>query len=715
MIGAETCDDGNSDSGDGCSSTCQLEPGYACPNLGEPCVKSECGNGKMELGEQCDCGTDSTKLPSGCKAVNGLFYGDGKGCSKTCTKEPSCLDSSGKTQACTATCGDGNMDPGEDCDDGNLADGDGCSSQCKIEDGFTCTTTTEQDSSTCQSGSGQCLELPVTYRDFQPENVASGGHPDFFFLGTKKSGSTSPTTICVPNSGGPSKGNDSTARCWGIMADTLSKGKPQPGTTKTCACQFSDWNIANSSRIPGNYTQAGNDSPLSDGAGNYLGGAAGSAVSVTGNAGVSSGTITGYTASTPGGPIWAGTTPAYKDANSFNQWFNDDSTVNETFTGVIEMTSIGTNIYQYASKSHLATGGFFPLDTLNASKATLCNLWPYWNHGNGNPIWATCTGDQYLFPPRVTAADCPTGATLTDGCWVTAVPGVKHDSYFTDEARYYFVYDGDAGISLSFYGDDDLYIFINGQLVLDLGGVHQQLPGKVSVTGSPGDATYTAGGCLDTAGNQTGAVAGSTACTVTNNGKTSPAAVTPDDFKAGTVKLGLVTGKVYEIAIFGADRHPPESNYQLTLQGFTTKKSACKPHCGDGIATNGEQCDCGDGSGDTPDGCSGPNNDTTYGGCKTDCTYGPFCGDKIVQGPPDGPEECDLGKDNGNTDLGKDGCTIGCLKPHFCGDNIVDPGEACDLGDRNGKALDTDLQPSESSDAVVYCKPDCTIPDGIVF
>ncbi len=27
----------------------------------------------------------------------------------------------------------------------------------------------------------------------------------------------------------------------------------------------------------------------------------------------------------PGGPIWKGTTPAYKDANSFKQWFNDDA------------------------------------------------------------------------------------------------------------------------------------------------------------------------------------------------------------------------------------------------------------------------------------------------------------------------------------------------------------------------------------------------------
>jgi cysteine-rich repeat protein len=712
IIGSETCDDGNTIDGDGCSSTCQLEPGYACPNVGQACVKSECGNGKTEKGEQCDCGTDSTKLPSGCKAVNGLFYGDGKGCSKTCTKEPSCLDSSGKTQSCTATCGDGNLDPGEDCDDGDLQDGDGCSSKCKIEDGFKCTTNTAQDSSPCQSGSGQCLELPVIYRDFQPENVASGGHPDFPFLGTKFGGSK-PTTLCVPNAGGLAKGNDSTARCVGIMASTLLNGKPQPGTTTQCDCQFSDWNIANSSRIQGNYTQAGNDSPLSDGAGNFQGGTAGTTVNTTSTGGAYTGTLTGYTTSSPGGPIWKGKVPAYKDAKSFAQWFNDDSTVNKTFTAVLELPSIGTNVYQYASKSHLAQGGFFPLDTLNPSQATLCNLWPYWNHGNGTPFWTTCTGDQYLFIPRVTQADCVSGDTIDDGCWVTAVPGLKHDSYFTDEARYYFVYDGTNGISLSFYGDDDLYIFINGVLVLDLGGVHQQLPGTVTVTGDPGDAKVLEGGCVDTGGNQIGASAGSTACSP-GNVKPALTAVSPGDFSDHTVKLGLNTGKVYEIAIFGADRHPPESNYQLTLQGFTTKKSSCTPRCGDGIATNGEQCDCGDGSlSNLPDGCTTKNDDSTYGGCMTTCKYGPFCGDKIVNGP----EECDLGNKNGDTSLGKDGCSIGCLKPHYCGDGIVDTDlkEECDLKDLNGKTLDANGVESSAPDAVIHCTTDCAIPPGVVF
>lgn len=657
LIGREQCDDGNATGGDGCSSTCQVEPGADCAELGKPCLRGVCGNGKREAGEVCDCGTDDTNLPSGCRGVNGLFYGDGKGCSTTCTKEPTCQDASGKTQACTTSCGDGNIDPGEECDDGNLVSGDGCSNHCETESGFACASQTIQVSSTCQSSTGQCLQLPVIFRDFQPENVAAGGHPDFPFLGTRYGGSVSPTTICVPNASGPAKGMDATARCWGIVGDSLLGGKPQPGPTATCACQFSDWSIGNSSHISGGYTEADNDSPLSDGNGGYQGSGADAVVETISTAGAYTGVIKGYTSSTPSGPIWKGTVPTYRDAQSFNQWWKDDPAVNKTFYGVLELPAIGSNIYQYASAVHLASGGFFPLDLFNPSQAILCNLWPYWNRYGGGPIWSTCTGDQYLFPPRVIQSDCPNQNPLAFGCWVSGVRGFKHDFYFTEEVRYHFVYGGSSAISFLFYGDDDLFAFVNGVLVLDLGGIHAPLPGKVTLSGNPGDAQVVEGGCLDSAGNITGTSSGSTACSSTSG--SAVRASDPDDFRVRTVKLGLEPGKVYELAIFGADRHPPESNFLLTLQGPTTRRSVCTPRCGDGVVSVSEECDCGDGSVPVSAGCAGPNDDATYGGCTSMCRFGPYCGDGHVNGP----EECDLGKDNGATAPGADGCSRGCLKP----------------------------------------------------
>jgi hypothetical protein len=404
-----------------------------------------------------------------------------------------------------------------------------------------------------------------------------------------------------------------------------------------------------------------------------------------------------------------------KDANSFKQWFTDDTSVNKTYLSVLEMHPTGTNIYQYASKSHLAQGGFYPLDTLNPTQVTLCNLWPYWNHGNASPIWATCTGDQYLFPPRIVAGDCGTAA-ITAGCWITAVPGVKHDNYFTDEARYFFVYDKTVGVSLQFFGDDDLFVYINGILVLDLGGVHQQLPGKVVVIGDPGaqQATITEGGCLDAAGNITTTQAGYQAAGCSQIGY--PAPIVGDDYHSRTANLNLENGKVYEIAIFGADRHPPESNFQLTLNGFNTKTSNCIPHCGDGMVTGGEECDCGDGTVPVPAGCLGANNDTLYGGCKTDCKWGPFCGDGVTQSPPAGPENCDQGSKNGSV-TGQGGCTFGCKNPHYCGDKIIDSdrGEQCDLGsDVNGIYYDGNGSPSavqtDKGGGTMKCTSDCKVP-----
>jgi len=85
----EECDDGNLQSGDGCSSTCSIEL---------------CGNLSIDLNEQCDDGN--------------LQSNDG--CNRYCQIE---------------FCGDRVIQQtrGEQCDDGNGISGDGCTGSCKLE------------------------------------------------------------------------------------------------------------------------------------------------------------------------------------------------------------------------------------------------------------------------------------------------------------------------------------------------------------------------------------------------------------------------------------------------------------------------------------------------------------------------------------------------------------------------------------------------------
>jgi fibro-slime domain-containing protein len=718
VVGGEGCDDGNTTDGDGCSVVCQVEPGASCPKNGSmpapgKCTGTECGNGTKEGNEGCDCGTSLTgPWPAGCKGPNGLFFGDASGCSKTCTKEPTCRDASGKTQACSTACGNGAVETGEDCDDGNTDSGDGCSKDCKVEAGFMCKPLMQDDTADCKEtgNTGKCLQLPVIYRDFKNEHE-TGGHPDFFYLGAAVSGGPSisgvqsdagPQTVaytkryCVPNSSGPAKKNDSTNRCWDIAkANLAANGKPEFNTARTgaggnplfCDCQFIDWSHdTNGGHVPG-YTQ----------------------------------TVNGPTQGLPyangasGHPMYRGPAPVVSSATTFLDWWKDGMYTGNTHSvGTLEMKAIGGGQYQFSSQVNAVTGGFFPLDPpahgfplyqpapagpgtapqMVGTEAMLCNLWPYW-YNSASFGGTTCKGDQYLFPPSLippdTATGCPTGMNC-GGKWYTAQQGWFHDSWFTDEARYLFTYTGD--FSLQFYGDDDMFIYINGVLVVDLGGVHQRLPGKVSVTGPTGTATIIEGGSLDAGGTvilpcastsldpYTGVAFNLT--TGTDGNGHSNCTNTSCDCRNRTANLNLTMGRTFEIAVFGADRHPTESNYQLTLAGFQTEKSNCGPQCGDGVRTGAEECDCGMSTASNDPLCGGKTNDGSYGGCTDKCKYGPYCGDAVVD---PAHEECDLGSKMNNTTYGgMTGCAPGCKFPHFCGDGNVDEaeGEQCDLGGANG-------------------------------
>lgn len=159
----EDCDDGDAESNDGCSATCQAEGtdvcAQVCSSTGNSCdADSDCQetcDTATSLctvsGDSCTTDADCTYYASTCDFTGTDCCGngsaeyssdgageecddgnadDGDGCSSSCTNEGA--------SAVGATCGNGSIGQsedlgGEDCDDGNKANGDGCSSVCLNE------------------------------------------------------------------------------------------------------------------------------------------------------------------------------------------------------------------------------------------------------------------------------------------------------------------------------------------------------------------------------------------------------------------------------------------------------------------------------------------------------------------------------------------------------------------------------------------------------
>lgn len=177
--------------------------------------------------------------------------------------------------------------------------------------------------------------------------------------------------------------------------------------------------------------------------------------------GATPGVVTGMVGSTLVGGLpvaGANINAGGSSAANFAQWFVNTPGVNKAGSLTMNLGQNASGAYTYSNNS------FFPLDGLG-----------YGNQGRSH---------NYHFTLHL------------EGQLAFSDPTAGADQQFT------------------FSGDDDLWVFVNGQLVLDLGGVHS------SVTGSFDE----------------------------------------EDLKA----LGMAAGTAYDLDIFFAERHTTESNFAIT-------------------------------------------------------------------------------------------------------------------------------------------------------
>jgi fibro-slime domain-containing protein len=521
-----------------------------------PPMPPTCGDGVTKCPHEIVCGDHVAEGHEGCDDGNATA---GDGCSPTCTVE--CGWECPPGVACRAIkCGDGLMAGAEQCDDGNATAGDGCSPSCTLEskpstlaEGWSCTSAQKADG--C-SGPTVCVATACGNGKAEGSEQCDDGN-------TVTGDGCSPLCrlepVCPPN-GGPC----STVCGSGLLLPGDQKecddGNTVPGDGCSTDCKIEPGFTC--TKVPVNpnplvlpvvyrdfqsWTDPSGHPDFDHWIGYGQAGLAQPTLSATsGGVPVHAAQCLPLTANlcpSDGAPAWDAS------VDWFGMWYTDVPKYNKTVVKTLTLPPIAGGTFQYTDEA------FFPLDGMA-------------------------------------------------GTWGTT-PGTAHNYGFTSVTRSWFEYSGAA--TLTFVGDDDVFVYVNKKLAVDLGGTHHRATG--SITLDPADGTGYS--CDFVAPGPAGGACDGTAKT-----------------GGHVVNLGLVKGNVYEIAVFQAERHIVDSHYQLTLSKFSGTRSSCTGACGDGVVTAPEACDLGK-----------DKNTGAHGGCNANCTLAPYCGDKVVQAAAG--EECD--------------------------------------------------------------------------
>ena len=372
----------------------------------------------------------------------------------------------GGSGPCTSRCGDGIV-LGEACDDGNTTPGDGCSPTCTVEGGFTCT----------QPPLGDRILVPVVYRDFKfhkPTDFEAG------VVGSSKA-STGMVKLDLDTDGKP-------------VFTGLTGGGVHVASQDTFATWYrntQDVNHATPSKL----------ALWNNGAGAYVNryGTNGEPWPIT-ETQLWCGSVGDEILDASGNPIPC----TYQLSGTVIQTYCDDAKAQ------------GKQLIDCKVSGYTYQGTFLVA------------------YADGNPFFFPADGDAFTASTELTAAQIPPLYANGETTWAYDMDnaGTKrlHNFSFTSEVRYWFKYDAAQAYTLNIVGDDDVWVFINKKLAVDLGGVHTPVEGSVTI----------------------------------------------DSTSAAT--FGLAPGNVYEVAVFQAERQTTSSTFKITLSGFNTAPSECHPN-----------------------------------------------------------------------------------------------------------------------------------------